>query len=105
MNAVWTQNAPKTLQRTVDVVLTRVNCSLLWLFREFRNIFVKARELIEHVRQVLTILNDEGLPFCLKKGDIVTNLIDYLAHVIPPGRLEVTTQISEAVADSNILST
>lgn len=49
-------------------------------------------EHIEHIHQVLTLLNDARVTRDLKKCEFTTNRIDYLGHAIHPGRSEVFTQ-------------
>lgn len=51
----------------------------------------------DYVSQVLTLLNDTGVTLNLKKYEFVTNGIDYFAHLIQPGRLEVLTQTIDAI--------
>lgn len=53
----------------------------------------------EHVRQVLTLLNDAGVKDYLKKCKFFTNRIDYFGHDIRPGQLEGSTWTIDALQD------
>ena len=56
-----------------------------------------AEEKVDHVRDVLIVLKESGFPSKLKKCKIFAKSVDYLGHVIQPGRLEVATKNTEAV--------
>lgn len=53
-------------------------------------------EYINHTGMVLWLRRDAGVPFKLKKCAFFTNRIDYLDHIIWPGRLEVANQTAVA---------
>lgn len=61
------------------------------LFRQYRNIFAKARRTCRTCSKALVLLTDEYVRLCLKKCKFFTNCIDYLGHAIRPGPLEVST--------------
>lgn len=54
-------------------------------------------EHIRHVDEVLTVLSDAGVSLKLKKCDFFTNRVDYLGHVIHPGKLEVASRNTDAI--------
>lgn len=62
-------------------------------------------ELIDHVRQVLTLLYDAGVTLNRKKPEFSTNCIDYLGHVTRPARLEVSTRATDAICELKFLTT
>lgn len=54
-------------------------------------------EHIDHVRHVLTLLNNAGVTLKLKKFTFFMDTIDYLGHVIRLKRLEIANHTAEAI--------
>jgi Reverse transcriptase (RNA-dependent DNA polymerase) len=52
---------------------------------------------LAHVAEVLTLLGNAGLSLKLKKCHFFSETVDYLGHVIRPGRLEVAEKNTTAL--------
>ena len=91
-------NAPATFQRTVDILFSGYRWRTCLVYLDDIIVFSNtAEEHVHHVREVLTILKEAGFSLKLKKCKFFAKSVDYLGHVIRPGRLEVATKNTEAV--------
>ena len=52
---------------------------------------------VDHMREFLSVLKEAGFSLKLKKCKFFAKSMDYLGHLIRPGRLEVATKNTEAV--------
>lgn len=69
----------------MDALLAKVKWQFVWLYLD--DMVISSRvldERIEHVCQVLTLLNDTGVMLSLKKYEFFTNRISYLGHGVRP---------------------
>lgn len=57
------------------------------------------REHINHTQLVLSLLMGTGVTLKLKSCPFSTNKIDFLGHVIRPGRLEVANRTTDGICD------
>lgn len=84
----------------MNVILATVKWQFALLYLVDIIIFSKhAYKHIEHVRQVLTLFNDAGMMLILKKSKFFTDQINYLAHVIKTGKLQVADHTADAIRD------
>ena len=91
-------NTPSTFQRTVDMLLSGYRSRTCLVYLDEIIVFSNtAEEHVDHVREVLTVLKEAGFSLKLKKCIFFAKFVDYLGHVIRPGRLEVATQNTEAL--------
>ena len=91
-------NAPATFQRTVDMLLSGYRRRTCLVYLEDIIVFSNtAEEHIDHLREVLAVLKEAGFSLKLKKCKFFSKSVDYLGHVIRPGRLEVATKKTEPV--------
>lgn len=75
-----------------------LNGSLYWVYLDDVVIFSRTPdEQIDHVRQLLTLLNDARVTLNLKKGEIFKMGKDFLGNVVRQGRLEVSTWTIDAI--------
>lgn len=84
----------------MDVILSTIRWQFALVYLDDIVVFSKnPYEHIDHVKQVLTLLHDAGVGVTLKleKCDFFKNRINYLRHVIRPGRLEVSAHTIDAV--------
>ena len=91
-------NAPATFQRAIDMVLGQYRWKTCLVYLDDIIVFSQtAEEHIRHVEEVLTTLQDAGFSLKLRKCEFFAETVDYLGHVIRPGRLQVAQQKIEAV--------
>ena len=91
------RNAPATFQRALDIILSGVRWQTCLIYLD--DVIVFSRTIEQHVRDVdtvLTLLRKAGVTLKLKKCFWFQNRVDYLGHVITPGKLSVATQNTEA---------
>lgn len=82
----------------MDVLLTKVEWYFNLDYLDGIEIFCRTPDdHVEHVQQILTLLNATGVTVNLRKCDFFTNGIDYLGDVIPPGLLKVLARTTDAV--------
>ena len=91
-------NAPATFQRTLDILLAGLRWKTCLVYLDDVIVFSKTfDEHVKHVQDVLTILQRAGISLKLKKCNFSTKAVEYLGHVIKPGRLEVATKNTAAI--------
>ena len=91
-------NAPATFQRAVDMILGRYRWKSCLVYLDDIIVFSKTKEdHVQHVKEVLSTLKEVDFSLKLKKCEFFTQTVDYLGHVIHPGRLEVAKKNTEAV--------
>ena len=91
------RNAPATFQRALDIILSGVRWQTCLIYLDDVIVFSKTKE--QHVRdvdRVLTLLRQAGVTLKLKKCFWFQDRVDYLGHVITPGKLSVATQNTQA---------
>lgn len=82
----------------MNEVLAPVKWQIALVFRDDIVSFSKTPEkYIDHVRQVLTLLQKIGVTLMLKKCWFYTNTSAYIGHVIWPRKLEVASYTTEAI--------
>lgn len=92
------KNAPATFQRAVDILLMTVKWQFALVYLEDIVTFsTTPRQHIEHTKKVLGLLSKAGVSLKLKKCRFFTTTIDYLGHVIRPGRLEIASHTGDAI--------
>ncbi len=55
-------------------------------------------DLLRHVKEILSVLRNDGLSLKLLKCQFFRDIADYHGHVIRPWKLQVSTKKTEAVA-------
>ena len=89
-------NAPATFQRAMDVLLSRVLWKKAIVYLD--DIIVFSQTVQDHIRdvdEVLSILESAGLSLKLKKCDLFRSRVDYLGHVVRPGKLAMSGKKSD----------
>lgn len=84
------RNAPATFQRALDIFLSNVKWLTAIVYID--DLFIYSRtvkEFFVHVRLVLKPLQEAGATFKLKKCVFLDQQVEYLGHVVSPGRLPV----------------
>jgi Reverse transcriptase (RNA-dependent DNA polymerase) len=82
------RKAPATFQRAIDIILSGLKWPTCLVYLDDIIIYSTSREdHSHHVDEVLTTLGRAGLSLKLKKCHFFKDAVDYLGHVIRPGRL------------------
>ena len=91
-------NAPATFQRTLDIILSPYRWRTCLVYLDDIIIFSPNYEShIQHVDEVLSAIQAAGVSLKLRKCKFFSNSVDYLGHVITPGKLHVATTNTDAV--------
>ena len=91
-------HAPATFHRTVDMLLSGYQWRTCLVYSDDIIVFSDTKEdRLTHVREILTILKDAGFSLKLRQCSFFAQSVDYLGHVICPGKIEVASKNTEAV--------
>ena len=91
------RNAPARFQRALDIILSGLRWQTCLIYLDDVIVFSKdTKEHVSHVDQVLTLLRQAGVSLKLKKCEFFQPRVDYLGHVITPGKLAVATENTKA---------
>ena len=91
------KNAPATFQRALDIILSGVRRQICLVYLDDVIVFSKDQEThLDHLDTVLSLLRNEGVSLKLKKCFFFRPKVDYLGHVILPGKLSVARARSAA---------
>jgi len=83
-------NAPATFQRALDMILSGVKWQNVLVYLDDLNIFsADAEAHMPHLDTVLTLLGKHGATLKAQKCHLFSNEVEYLGHVVRPGRLSV----------------
>ena len=92
------RNAPATFQRALDVILSSVRWQSALVYLD--DVIIFSRNFEDHVRDVqttLSLLQKHGLSLKLRKSFFFQSSVDYLGHVVRPGKLQVASKTVDAV--------
>jgi hypothetical protein len=91
-------NAPATFQRALDMILARVKWSTALIYLDDVIIYSRSTEdHIQHVEEILSLLKQAGVSLKLKKCHFFQSSVDYLGHIIYPGKLAVANKNIESI--------
>ena len=91
-------NAPATFQRTLEILLAGLRWKSCLVYLDDIIVFYRSIEdHFTHLGEILAILKEAGLSLKLKKCNFFTKTVDYLGHVIRPGKLEVAEKNTAAL--------
>ncbi len=94
-------NAPATFQRGLDMVLSKYKWKTCLVYLDDVIIYSKTvKDHINHVDEVLTCLREAGITLKISKCSFFSDKIEYLGHVIKPGRLEVDEANTKSLRDA-----
>ena len=91
-------NAPATFQRALDIILSRVKWRFALVYID--DIIVYSKTVSEHfhpLREVLTLLRAAGVSLKISKCAFFDEEVEYLGHVVKPGRLEMQSRNTDAI--------
>jgi hypothetical protein len=92
------RNAPATFQRAMDIILSGVKWKTFLVYLDDVIVFSKSmKDHLAHVAEALTLLGSVGLSLKLKNCHFFAKTVDYLGHVIRPGRLGVAEKKTTAL--------
>ena len=99
-------NAPASFQRALDFILTQFKWKSCLVYLDDVIIYSKTiEEHIRHVDEILSSLAQAGVTLKMKKCKFFTTTVEYLGHIIKPGKLEVdqanTASLREAKPSTN----
>jgi Reverse transcriptase (RNA-dependent DNA polymerase) len=97
------RNAPATFQRFVDITLAGLTWKVCLVYLDDIIVFSRnVKEHMEHLDAVLHRLCRAGLSLNLKKCRFFKESVDYLGHVILPGKLAVTNKNTQALKTAKV---
>ena len=95
------RNAPATFQRAIDIILSGLKCKTCLVYLDDIIVYSTSREAhLQHLDEVLSTLEKSGLSLKLSKCHFFKKTVDYLGHVIHPGRLEVAQKNTQALREA-----
>ena len=99
-------NAPATFQRALDMLLSKVKWKYALVYLDDVIIYSKSiDEHFEHLDYVLSILRNAGATLKLSKCHFFQSSVDYLGHVVYPGKLAVAQKNIDTLAQAHYPST
>jgi len=99
-------NAPATFQRAFDMILSKVKWQNALVYLDDLIIFsADAESHLSHLDTVLTLLGKHGVTLKAKKCHLFTNEVEYLGHVVRPGRLSVDEKNRKAIKKASFPQT
>lgn len=91
-------NAPATFQRAMDMILAGVKWQICLVYLDDVIVFSKsAEDHLEHLETVLSLLKAHGVSLKANKCHLFQEEVDYLGHVIRPGRVLVNEKNTRAL--------
>lgn len=91
-------NAPATFQRAIDMILTGVKWQYALVYLDDIIVFSKAADdHLRHLDQVFTLLGEAGVTLKASKCHLFSNEVEYLGHVVRPGRISVNEKNLKAI--------
>lgn len=94
-------NPPATLERAIDIILTRVKRRKCPVYLGDVIVFSNCIDAhAQHVDEVLTLLKKAGVVLQLKKCAFLHRSVEYLGHKMTPGQLGVLKANSRALRDA-----
>ena len=87
------RNASAAFQRALDIILSGVRWQSCLIYLDDVIVFSRSTdEHLQHVDEILTVLRGVGITLKLTKCSFFQPKVDYLGHVITPGKLSVATE-------------
>ena len=93
------RNAPATFQRALDIILSGIRWQPCLIYVDDVIVFSKdAKTQLRHLDKFLRLLRRTGVTLKLRKCSFFQPKVDYLGHVITPGKLSVAVDSSKEFA-------
>jgi len=91
-------NAPAAFQRAIDMILAGVNWQNALVYLDDLIIFsADAESHLSHLDTVLALLGKHGVTLKAQKCHLFSNEVEYLGHVVRPGRLSMNEKNLKAI--------
>ena len=91
-------NAPATFQRAMDMILAGVKWQTCLIYLDDVIVFSRSpEEHLTHLEEVLSLLQAAGVTLKAAKCHLFQKEVDYLGHVISPGRVAVNEKNTKAL--------
>ena len=95
------RNAPATFQRALDIILSGVRWQTCLIYLDDVIVFSKSMEQhVQDVDKVLGLLGASGVSLKLKKCEFFQPRVNYLGHVVTPGKLSVAADRTQGFNNS-----
>lgn len=89
----------------MDVVIATVKCSKVIVFIDAITIFLETlKKYPRHIEEAVKLLNNTEMTIKLKKCSVFSDNINYLHHVIAPGKLHIATENTRATKTLHYLT-
>ena len=99
-------NAPASFQRAMDVILAAYRWKTCLVYLDDVIVFSKTfEEHLKNVSDILHCLKEAGFSLKLAKCSFFKQQVDYLGHVVMPGKLAVAKRTTEAVQNFKVPTT
>jgi len=99
-------NAPATFKLAIDMILSKVKWQNVLVSMDDLIIFsADAESHLSHLDTVLTLLSKHGVTLKAQKCHLFTNEVEYLGHVVRPGRLSVDEKNLKAIKKASFPQT
>jgi len=94
-------NARATFQRAIDMILAGVKWQYVLVYLDDIIVYsADAESHLSHLEKVLTLLGENGVTLKAKKCHLFSSEVEYLGHVIRPGRISVNEKNLKAIRKS-----
>jgi len=94
-------NAPATFQLAIDMILSGVKWENVLVYLDDLIIFsADAESDLSHLNTVLTLLGKHGVTLKAQKCHLFRDEVEYLGHVVRPGRLSVNEKNPKAIKNA-----
>jgi len=94
-------NAPATFQRAIDMILAGVKWQYVVIYLDGIIVYSADTEShLSHLEKVFILLGENGVTLKEKKFRLFSNEVEYLGHVIRPGRISVNEKNLKAIRNA-----
>jgi Reverse transcriptase (RNA-dependent DNA polymerase) len=99
-------NAPGTFQRAIYIILSGIKWKTCLVYLDDVIILSSSRDMhLKHVNEALHLLGKAGLSLKLIKCHFFKEAVDYLEHVIRPGKLPVAGKNTASLRNAPVPKT
>jgi Reverse transcriptase (RNA-dependent DNA polymerase) len=100
------RNATGTIQWAIDIILSAIKWKKWLVHLDDVIIFSSSRDMhLKHVNEALNLLGKAGLSLKLIKCHLFKEAVDYLGHVIRPGKLAVSEKNTASLRNAPVPKT
>ena len=93
------RNVPAKFQRALDIILSEVRWQSCLSYLDDVIAFSRTTDMhLRYVDEILTLRRRAGITLKLSKCPFFQPKLDYLGHVITPGKLSVATENTKSLA-------